>query len=128
MDLENAKEMLYLLADGYNPITYEGLDVDDACNNIEVVRALYTILAYVDSIEFGIQKPKLTREQRNIEKSRPLNQGKVWTPEEDEKLCEMFDDGLKGEELATYFCRTQRGVAARLVRLGKIEERADLEP
>lgn len=131
MDLADAREILYVLAGGRHPITRKLLSADDACNNVDVVRALYTILAYVDSVEANIQssllKPKLTREQRNIEQSLPINNGKLWTQEEDEELCDLFDRGVKGSELSAHFERTHGGIASRLVRLGKINERQELE-
>lgn len=131
MDLADAREILYVLAGGRHPITRESLADDDACNNVDVVRALYTILAYVDSVEANIQSeplnPRLTREQRNLERSLPRNKGKSWTIEEDEELCDMFDRGVKASELCAHFERTHAGIAARLVRLGKISERQELE-
>ena len=42
MDIERAKELLAVLADGVNPITGELLSDDDSCNQVEIVRALHT--------------------------------------------------------------------------------------
>ena len=59
--------------------------------------------------------------------NRPENSGKPWTPELDQQLCEMFYRGISVKELCSYFKRSKGGIAARLVRLGKIENRADLK-
>ena len=49
MNIVRAKEMIISLADGINPVTGEVLSEKDSCNQIEVVRALYTILNYIDT-------------------------------------------------------------------------------
>ena len=57
----------------------------------------------------------------------PENSGKPWTSEMDERLCNMFDSGSSAKEMCKYFKRSRGGISARLVRLGKIENRADLK-
>lgn len=57
----------------------------------------------------------------------PENTGKPWTPELDQKLCDMFDSGASAKEMCEYFKRSRGGIAARLVRLEKIENRTDLK-
>lgn len=59
--------------------------------------------------------------------SLPENAGKPWTQELDQQLCTMYDNGLTAKELCTYFKRSRDGIAARLVRLGKIETRSELK-
>jgi len=44
MDINRAKEIIYALAEGIDPITGEVLPENNVCNKSEVVRALYTIL------------------------------------------------------------------------------------
>ena len=44
MDIEKAKEILTILAGGINPITGEVLPKDDSANQIEITRAIYTVL------------------------------------------------------------------------------------
>lgn len=48
MDLERAKELLWSLADGVNPLTGEVLCNQDSCNQVEIVRALYSVLVALD--------------------------------------------------------------------------------
>lgn len=57
----------------------------------------------------------------------PENSGKPWTPELDRQLRDMFDRGASPKELCAYFKRSRGGIAARLVRLGIIENRAELK-
>lgn len=57
----------------------------------------------------------------------PENSGKPWTPELDQSLCDMFDSGASTMEMCEYFKRSRGGIAARLVRLGKIQNRIDLK-
>ena len=57
----------------------------------------------------------------------PENSGKPWTTEMDQQLCDMFDCGSSVKEMCEHFKRSRGGIAARLVRLGKIENRADLK-
>ena len=44
MDIERAKELLSALADGVNPLTGEVLSRSDSCNQVEIFRALQTVL------------------------------------------------------------------------------------
>ena len=45
MDINRAKEILSILAEGIDPTTGEILPDDSVCNKAEVVRALYAVLA-----------------------------------------------------------------------------------
>lgn len=49
MDIEHAKELLATLSDGVNPLTGEVLAESDSCNQVEIVRALNTVLRFMDS-------------------------------------------------------------------------------
>ena len=111
MDVERAKELLTILADGVNPLTGELLADDDSCNQIEIVRALNTVLR------------KLDYQPNRAIKPLPENAGKPWTKEDEEILCRMFDAGCSRKEICNHFKRTVGAIAARLVKLGKITER-----
>lgn len=64
---------------------------------------------------------------KDTKSKQPENSGKPWTPETDEQLCAMFDCGSSVKEMCEYFKRSRGGITARLVRLGKIENRADIK-
>lgn len=113
MDIKRAKELLEILSDGVNPITGEVLPPYDSCNQIEIVRALNLAVRI------------LNEKQEKGKQSRPYNQGKPWLKKDEEKLCEMFDEGYTKVEICRYFDRTPGAIAAKLVRLGKIDERKE---
>ena len=104
MDILRAKEIIEGLADGVNPLTGEVLPPEDSCNQVDVVRALHTILSVLSE-----KKPK----------SQPENAGKPWTSEDDKTLSQMFDEGKTRKEICDYFKRSSGAITSRLVRLGK---------
>ena len=113
MDIMRAKEILEILADGVNPMTGEVLPAIDSCNQVEVVRALHAVLKHINV------------EQEKQKRPQPENAGKPWTQEDEEILCRMFDTGCTRKEICNHFQRSQGAIAARLVKLGKIQEREE---
>lgn len=79
---------------------------------------LDAIIDFKNSKQVNQDKPK---------KLQPENAGKPWTKEDDEILCQMFETGCTSKEICNHFGRTKGAIAARLVRIGKIGERADLK-
>ena len=65
MDIVRAKELILILAGGINPITGEILSEYDSCNQVEIVRALYTLLGECENnkkimqVNFGVKKMKI---------------------------------------------------------------------
>lgn len=115
MDIIRAKELLETLADGVNPMTGEVLPECDSCNQLEVVRALHTVLKSLESISETRKKPQAE------------NAGKPWSEEDEERLSQMFEAGYTSREICDHFGRTKGAIAARLVRLGKIRERSEMK-
>ena len=105
MDIQRAKELLEVLADGVDPLTGEVLPDDHVCNKGEIVRALHCAVE------------ELSRRRRN---PLPENNGKPWTEELDSELCRLFDEGMKKQELCAHFKRTSGSILSRLEKLGKI--------
>lgn len=103
MDMQNAKEILAVLADGLHPVTGEVLPPEDSCNHPEVIRALHTVLA---TLKDGIASHR----------SLPENAGKPWTQEDDQMLCAMYDQGKSTKEISEIFRRTTGSIASRLVK------------
>lgn len=107
MDIERAKELLSSLAEGVDPLTGEVLPKEHLCNQAEIVRALYCVLGELDRAQ---AKPKKTQAE---------NAGKPWTPGDDARLCQMFDEGATRRELCKCFKRSRGAIASRLARFGR---------
>ena len=104
MELNRAKEIISVLAEGIDPTTGEVLPDESVCNKGEVVRAFYTILASFDT-------PK-------AKKKHPENAGKPWTDEEENRLRELYNSGVSKKEISSQLCRTTGSISSRLARLG----------
>lgn len=115
MDIQRAKELLEMLADGINPLTGEVLSYNDSCNQGEIVRALNVAVAELDKLTVKRSKPQ------------PDNAGKPWTKEEEEQLTEEYQGGIAANEIAKLHNRSKGAIAARLARLGMVSDRYDLK-
>jgi len=104
MDINNAKEIISTLADGIDPTTGEILPYDSVCNKGEIVRALYTVLSYLD--------------EKKSKQNLPANAGKPWSAEADERLKACFEAGMTKKELCAEFDRSSGSISSRLARLG----------
>ena len=102
MDVQRAKELLTVLADGVDPLTGEVLPDNHVCNKGEIVRALHCAVE------------ELSRRRK---KPLPENNGKPWTEELDDELCRLFDGGMKKKDLCV-----AAGIShASMAKLGKNE-------
>ena len=104
MNIDRAKEIVSALAEGIDPTTGEVLPEDSVYNKGEVVRALYTVLDRLETV--------------NPKRSLPKNAGKPWSADEDAKLRSCFESGMSKKELCAEFERTSGSISSRLVRLG----------
>ena len=108
MNINRAKEIISALAEGVNPTTGEVLPEDSIYNNIEIIRAMYTILNCLET-----SKPK---------KELPQNAGKPWSKEDDERLKVCFESGMTKKELCAVFERTTGSITSRLALLGLVKD------
>lgn len=104
MDINKAKEIVSALAEGIDPTTGEVMPDNSVYNKGDVVRALYTVLDYLDE-----KKPK---------QKLPRNAGKPWTKSEDDKLRDEFDSMMKVSAIAKEHGRTYKAIESRLDYLG----------
>lgn len=118
MDSIYAKQILQSLAEGVNPATGEVLSREDSCNEPDVIRALHWVLQELEKNE---------KAEKPAKKSKWENAGLPWNEEDERMLCVMFDRGDPKREICKYFQRSERGIAARLVKLGKITSRDEFE-
>ena len=105
MDINRAREIVAILAEGIDPTTGEVLADDNVCNKPEVLRALYTVLKHTEYY------------RRQAE-----NAGKPWTEEDDALLAELYKSGSSVKELKERFKRTSGSIRSRLERLGLIQK------
>lgn len=94
MDIQRAKELLTVLAEGVDPLTGEVLPDDHVCNKGEIVRALNCAVE------------ELSRRRK---KPLPENNGKPWTEELDDELCRLFDGGNQAVGHKRFLYRAYEG-------------------
>lgn len=103
MDIIRAKEIVRELADGVDPTTGEVLPAESVYNSPEVIRALFTMLEYVN---------------KDIVKDPLRNAGKPWTDIEDAKLEDEFACNIKITDIAREHGRSYGAIESRLDYLG----------
>ncbi len=115
MELQIAREIINVLAQGIHPVTGEAMPADSPYNEPPVIRALFVVSQALEHCD----AQKARREP-------PANAGKAWTGEEDDRLVAAFDAGRELKQMALELGRSRVAVEARLVKLGKIEGRPGL--
>jgi len=134
--------ILRSLAMGINPITGE-LFPDGLIDQPDVIRALFLGAAVLDGWDDKESRKECVRNpdgqalrekcgtsiralERQLAQQYELeyqNRGTIWTKEQDSMLETMYYDEEPVVSMIEAFGRTSRGIAARLVRLGIIENR-----
>lgn len=110
-----AKMIIHALANGIDPETGEVLPTESTFNNPQVIRALFIATMALDTATKHFERPQ----------KLPKNAGAIWSDKESEELLAHFDSGMPIKEIAQKHGRTEGGIASRLVRLGRIKERAE---
>lgn len=119
MDLAEAERILTCLSRGEHPFHGEKLLNGEVCADEEVQAALRMVCRKLHGVIRKQEKKVLRQSQFEA----PTHQGKYWRPDEDDWLLEMYDRGVEKERICQCLGRTEDGVAARLVRLGRIQNR-----
>lgn len=117
MKLEDATDLLYTLARGIDPRNGETLAIDDTCNDVEVVRALYLalgFLAYTSKKHIG--DPYFAAGKTLCVDGNRTD----WSEDDVEMLMRMYEEGYEKQAICTYFVRDVDDVAAKLMELGLI--------
>jgi hypothetical protein len=112
-----ALKIIESLANGVDPETGEILPTQSIFNNPQIIRALFVAGKALD-------KAAKHAERNN---SLPHKAGRPWSEEEDKELIALFDVGTQSKVIAEKHARTQGAVAARLIRLGKIKDRFEID-
>ena len=103
MDIVRATEIVRTLADGVDPTTGEVLPAESVYNSPEIIRALFTLLEYIN---------------KDTAKDPLRNAGKPWTDVEDDKLRDEYLSKLKISDIAKEHGRTYGAIESRLEHLG----------
>jgi hypothetical protein len=111
-----ARRIIEALAQGFDPETGEVLPKDSLLQRPMIIRALFSASHVLAAVE---------RKKKQAD-SRPSHAGSAWGEEEDRRLLDAFDQGATVDQLAHSLGRSKGGIAARLVRLGRIQERSEI--
>ena len=111
-----ARKIIDALANGIDPETGEILPTQSAFNSPQVIRALFVAVKALDRAAKRAER----------DNSLPDNAGRSWSDVEDKELLAIFDAGTPVKEIATKHGRTRGAIASRLVRLGRIKDRAEV--
>jgi hypothetical protein len=115
----DAQKVVDALANGVDPATGELLSGNHAINSPQVIRALYV----------ASQALEAAARRAEMERHRPDNAGKPWSSAEDQQLLSAFDGGASIRQLAEQHHRSRGAITARLMRFGRLVERAEtLDP
>lgn len=120
MQRERALEILRTLADGVDYTTGEQLPADNLYQHPDTVRALYCAIQIMERARPSGQSIVSRADDAQ------LNAGRPWTQEEEARLAAAFDAGTGIEALAQEHKRSRWAIEARLARLGKIPEPANV--
>ena len=125
MEMQQAREILAALADGRDPATGKALPSQDSCNQAQVVRALYTVLAALPEMDAETDEMERGEAQEAPGAEQASNAGEPWTLAEEALLRAEYQSGMSCAVLAKKHRRTRGAIASRLVRLGVIACRRD---
>ena len=125
MELDRAKEILRSLADGRDPATGQQFPPESPYQQAETVRALYMAME-------ALVKGGRAHVPRAVDPNRP-KAGGSWSPEEEQQLRDAFTAHKPINDIAAAHSlpavalwrrrgRTTGAIAARLVRLGLIQD------
>ena len=109
METIEALRIIEALADGVDPNSGEVFPEESPYQHPQVVRALFRAIEALKRVE------ATQRRQQDL----PEKAGQAWDAQEDERLCEGFDQGLTIRELAQQHQRTEGAIQSRLEKLGK---------
>ncbi|MGM9483065.1 hypothetical protein ACS5PN_17865 [Roseateles sp. NT4] len=116
MTPHEAQRVIDALADGVDPETGELFAEESVLAKPSVIRALFVASR---ALQTAGSAAATTKEQ-------PGQAGKPWSQEEDRRLLKAFDQGADLAALTAAHARSRGGIASRLVRLGRIKERAEI--
>jgi len=117
MELQIARQIIDVLAQGIHPITGEAMPEDSPYNAPPVIRALHVVSRALEGVGAA---PAAGAEPPRVRRSQPPNAGKAWSAQEDAALETAFDAGIPVRQVAQELGRTGFAVEQRLIKLGKV--------
>jgi len=109
MDRQQVIGVLESLANGTDPSTGARIP-SETFHSAETVRALFTAASLLKGAHGG--------------NTKFVAAGTPWSSEEDSRLTQEFDGGMSIAQIALQHGRTSHAITSRLVKLGKIEAKA----
>ncbi len=116
MEQSEAKEIIGSLANGVNPITGEIFPEDSPYNNPKIIRALFTVLHFLENPRKREKKSIEEKQLENIANGRPRNAGLPWDDQQRQSLSNKFKEGSSVIQLANDFERTRGAIISELER------------
>jgi len=129
MSPNEAKLIIEALANGLDPETGEVLSEQTILNQPKIIRALFIATHALDVLSEEKRHVTVVEDlskKAKREKTHPGNAGKGWSNNEDNELLSSYNAGVSIKDIAAKHDRTVGAIAARLVRLGCIDERKDI--
>jgi hypothetical protein len=117
MELQIARQIIDVLAQGIHPITGEAMPEDSPYNAPPVIRALHAVSRALEGL---VAKVPVAEDPVPARRAQPPNAGKAWHAQEDAALETAFDAGIPTKQVAQELGRTAYAVEQRLIKLGKI--------
>ncbi len=122
MKLEDATDLLYTIARGIDPRSGEALAIEDTCNDVEVVRALYLALGFLAHTD----KKRIEDPYFVAGKTLHIGGNKAfWTEDDVEMLIRMYKEGYEKQAICAYFEKDVDDIAAKLIELALITHSAE---
>lgn len=119
-----ARRIIDALANAVDPDTGEVLSMESVFNNPQVIRALFIAMHALDG---SIATEKRAKKKKLVNSVPPEKAGRPWSTEEDAELLADFDKGTPADSMAEKHGRTRVAIAARLVRLGRVNKRNEVK-
>ncbi len=113
MDEKKAIEVVSALANGVNEQTAECFGADFRYQPFDVMRALYLAVRALEIVNRS--------RERSDKRARAVNQGQVWSEEEDRRLVQEFNGGSTVPEIMELHGRSRASIQARLERHGLVQ-------
>ena len=113
--------LLSWLADGVDPFSGEVFPKDHVLQQPQIIRALFHAIRALKS------EPSTSTSTSKPKQTLPAAAGKAWNNEEDLQLVREFDSAMPIAQIAAIHQRTRGAISSRLVRLGKITRRDEVE-